>query len=98
MPRIDLVKKIPISTSGRAFVGINRMVLSLPVFIGDTIQAEIEVIEKKDRPTLGGGIVTFRHDVRNAVGNRVMIYEILRLIAEARHADTLGAFYGTSRE
>jgi acyl dehydratase len=64
----------------------------LPVFIGDTIQAEIEVIEKKDRPALGGGIVTFRHDVRNAAGNRVMIYEILRLIADDRHADTLGAF------
>jgi acyl dehydratase len=78
--------------TGRAFVGINRMILSLPVFIGDTIQAEIEVIEKKDRPALGGGIVTFRHDVRNAVGNRVMIYEILRLIADDRHADTLGAF------
>jgi acyl dehydratase len=26
--------------TGRAFVGINRMMLSLPVFIGDTIQAE----------------------------------------------------------
>jgi hypothetical protein len=41
---------------------------------------------------VGGGIVTFRHDVRNAAGNRVMIYEILRLIADDRHADTLGAF------
>ena len=75
--------------TGRAFVGVNCMTLSLPVFIGDTIQAEIEVIGKKDRPALGGGIVTFRHDVCNAVGNRVMIYEILRLIADDRHADTL---------
>jgi hypothetical protein len=32
----------------------------------------------------GGGIVTFRQDVRNAVRNRVMIYEILRLIADDR--------------
>ena len=54
--------------------------------------AEIEVIGKKDRPALGGGIVTFRHDVRNAVGNRVIIYEILRFIADDRHADALGAF------
>jgi acyl dehydratase len=37
-------------------VGINRMMLSLPVFIGDTIQAEIEVIEKKDRPALGAAL------------------------------------------
>jgi len=28
---------------------------------------------EKDRPALAGGIVTFRHDVRNAVCNRVMI-------------------------
>jgi hypothetical protein len=46
---------------------------------------------EKDRPELAGGIVTFRHDVRNAVGNRVMVYEILRLISDDRHADTLGA-------
>jgi acyl dehydratase len=68
------------------------MTLSLPVFNGDTIQAEIEVIAKKERPALGGGIVTFRHDVSNAVGNRVMRYEILRLIADDRHVDALGAF------
>jgi acyl dehydratase len=67
------------------------MRLQLPVFIGDPIQAEIEVIAKKDHPALGGGIVTFRHDVRNAVGNRVMIYEIARLIADDRYADALGA-------
>jgi acyl dehydratase len=52
----------------------------------------IDVIGKKDRPARAGGIVTFRHDVRNAVGNRVMTYEILRLIADDRHADSLGAF------
>ena len=46
----------------------------------------------KKTGALGGGIVTFRQDVRNAVGNRVMIYEILRLIADDRHADALGAF------
>jgi acyl dehydratase len=44
------------------------MRLQLPVFIGGPIQAEIEVIEKKDRPDLGGVLVTFRHDVRNALG------------------------------
>jgi acyl dehydratase len=36
-----------------------------PVFIGDTVHAEIEVIETKALPRLGGGLITLRFDVRN---------------------------------
>jgi len=36
-----------------------------PVFIGDTVHAEIEVLETKAIPRLGGGLITLQFDVRN---------------------------------
>ncbi len=38
---------------------------SLPVFIGDTIRAKIEIIKKKSLPRLGGGSVTAKVSVLN---------------------------------
>ena len=38
---------------------------SAPVFIGDTIHAELEVVEKKPLPRLGGGSVTGKVSVFN---------------------------------
>ncbi|MGQ9625845.1 MAG: MaoC/PaaZ C-terminal domain-containing protein [Anaerolineae bacterium] len=38
---------------------------SRPVFIGDTIHALIEVVEKKALPRLGGGLVTFNVSLIN---------------------------------
>ena len=38
---------------------------SLPVYIGDTIRAKIEIIKKKSLPRLGGGNVTAKVSVLN---------------------------------
>ncbi|MBP9500637.1 MAG: hypothetical protein KBF17_00605 [Candidatus Promineofilum sp.] len=44
---------------------------SLPVFIGDTVHVEIEIIETKALPRLKGGNVTMKHTVVNQDGAAV---------------------------
>ena len=51
-----------------AFREINEWKFSLPVFIGDTIHVEMEVLETKAIARLGGGAVTISLDVRNQDG------------------------------
>ena len=49
-----------------ANLGYDKLVMPKPVFIGDTLRAESEVVELKEsrsRPT--AGIVTFRHKLLN---------------------------------
>ena len=54
-----------------AFREINEWKFSLPVFIGDTIHVELEVLETRAIPRLGGGAVTLALDVRNQDGQSV---------------------------
>jgi acyl dehydratase len=70
--------------TGLAFLGIEEMRLEAPVRIGDTIQVEIEVVDKKEVPARGGGIVRYRQQVRNQRGEKVMEYRVLRLIRGGR--------------
>lgn len=49
-----------------ANLGYDKLVMPKPVFIGDTMRAETEVVdlrESRSRPT--SGIVTFRHELFN---------------------------------
>ena len=49
-----------------ANLGYDKVVMPKPVFIGDTMHAETEVVELKDsRSRPGAGIVTFRHRLLN---------------------------------
>jgi len=63
-----------------AFVGIDRMKLFGPVKVNDTIQVDIEVLDTKPVPARGGGIVRYRHWVKNQRGETVMEYDVARLI------------------
>ncbi len=54
-----------------AFREINEWKFSLPVFIGDTIHVEMEVVELKAIPRLGGGNVTISLEVQNQDGKAV---------------------------
>jgi 3-hydroxybutyryl-CoA dehydratase len=54
-----------------AFREINEWKFSLPVFIGDTIHVEIEVLEIRPIARLGGGAVTIALDVHNQDGKSV---------------------------
>jgi len=66
--------------TGMAFVGIDKMRLFGPVKVGDTINVEIEVLDKKELPARGGGIVRYRQWVRNQRAETVMEYDVARLI------------------
>jgi len=49
-----------------ANLGYDKVVMPKPVFIGDTMHAETQVMELKDsRSRPGAGIVTFRHRLLN---------------------------------
>jgi 3-hydroxybutyryl-CoA dehydratase len=48
-----------------AFREISEWKFSLPVFIGDTIHVELEVMETKALPRLGGGLVGITLSVKN---------------------------------
>ena len=55
-----------------ANLGYDKLVMPKPVFLGDTLRAETEVVELKEsrsRPT--AGIVTFRHEMKNQRGEVV---------------------------
>lgn len=49
-----------------ANLGYDKLIHPAPVFIGDTMRAETEVVELRDsRSRPDAGIVTFRHDLLN---------------------------------
>ncbi len=60
-----------------ANLGYDRVVMPHPVFIGDTLRAETEVMEARDsRSRPEAGVVTFRHRLRNQ--RDVVVCECLR--------------------
>jgi acyl dehydratase len=71
-------------TTGMAFVGLEQMKLLAPVKLGDTIHVQVEVLDRKEVKRRRGGIVRFRHQVRNQRGETVMEYQVSRLIRGAQ--------------
>ncbi|MEM2534777.1 MAG: MaoC/PaaZ C-terminal domain-containing protein [Candidatus Nezhaarchaeales archaeon] len=71
-----------------AFLGMDNVRFTAPVFIGDTIRVESEIIEarpSKSRP--GAGIVKFRNYVKNQRDEVVATYEttlMIRIRAEGQ--------------
>jgi acyl dehydratase len=73
--------------TGRAFVGLDKMKLTTPLEIGETIEVRVEVLALKEHKS-GGGFVTFKHDVTAGRPRRpVMEFEITRLISRALYED-----------
>jgi 3-hydroxybutyryl-CoA dehydratase len=64
-----------------AFREINEWKFSRPVFIGDTIHVEIDVLQTKAMPRLGGGLVVIGLDVKNQRGETTMKGSWTALIA-----------------
>jgi len=49
-----------------ANLGYDKLVMPKPVFIGDTLAAQTEVVDlKESRSRPNAGIVTFRHEMTN---------------------------------
>jgi len=65
--------------TGMAFLGVEMEVLK-PVFIGDTLTVEIEVIDRRETKKPDRGIVTYLHRVMNQNDEQVMEYKIKRMI------------------
>jgi acyl dehydratase len=74
--------------TGLAFAGLDRMRLFGPVKVGDTIKVEIEVLDTKPVPQRGGGIVRYRHWVKNQRGETIMEYDVARLIRGEKQPGT----------
>src|SRR3990172_958417 len=55
-----------------AFREIAEWKFSKPIFIGDTLHVELEVLETKAMPRLGGGLVTISLDVLKQDGKSAM--------------------------
>ncbi len=55
-----------------AFREVNDWKFIKPIFIGDTVHAELLVTETKALPRIGGGSVSIQVDVRNQAGETVM--------------------------
>lgn len=55
-----------------AFREINEWKFIQPVYIGDTIHVEVEVLETKELRRLGGGAVVISLDVKKQTGETVM--------------------------
>ncbi len=71
---------------GRALLGLDELRLTAPVVAGDTIHAEVTVLEARpsgSRP--GFGVLTLNHSVLNHEGVEVMRYRTVRLL-ESRPA------------
>ncbi len=66
-----------------------EMKFSLPVFIGDTIRAEILVTEKKDAARLGGGLVTLEMRIYNQ-HNKVVQKGSLEMLMASRPESSAG--------
>ncbi|MBW1695806.1 MAG: MaoC family dehydratase N-terminal domain-containing protein [Deltaproteobacteria bacterium] len=70
--------------TGMAFLSVEMQLLR-PVFIGDTLSVEIEVMEKRETKKADRGIVTCLHRVVNQEKVAVMEYKIKRMIRRKPH-------------
>tara|TARA_R110000868_G_C10859457_1_gene761390 strand:+ start:753 stop:1223 length:471 start_codon:yes stop_codon:yes gene_type:complete len=75
-----LLVQSTMQTTGLALLEVEKKVLG-PVFAGDTIHAEVEVMAV--RPTSKGnrGIVTTMNNVMNQKGDKVIEYRAVRMMA-----------------
>ena len=72
--------------TGIAFLGTDMEIL-MPVFVGDTLHVEIELLEKRDVKKQDRGLVTFRHRVKNQEGKTVMEYLVKRMLRKKVQAN-----------
>jgi acyl dehydratase len=66
---------------GRALLGLDELRLTAPVIAGDSIHAEVTVVEAREsRSRPGFGVLTLAHKVVNQDGVEVMRYRTVRLL------------------
>lgn len=75
--------------SSRGGIGIDELRWTAPVRPGDTIRAEVEVVEKSAAPRRGRGRAVLAFTVRNQRGETVLTFRTLSLVA-SREGDGTG--------
>jgi acyl dehydratase len=65
--------------TGLAFLGL-EVEIKRPVFVGNTLGVEIEVIDRRETQKPDRGIVTFQHRVFNQNNELVLEYRVKRMI------------------
>ncbi len=65
--------------TGLAFLEANFFVKG-PTYVGDTIHADVEVLEARPTSKPGRGLVRFRITVRKGDGSECIVYEPLRML------------------
>lgn len=73
--------------TGMAFMSAS-MSLPAPLFVGESIQVEINVIDKRPSIKRGGGVVKFEHIVHGPT-RPVAVYSVERLISDIGFQDDL---------
>lgn len=68
-----------IHRTGIALLGI-KIDVKGPVFIGDTISVEIEVVDKRETKKKSQGIITWLHRILNQHNEIVIEYTVTRMI------------------
>ncbi len=63
-----------------AWLGLENMKVSAPVFIGDTIHVVVEVIKKKETSKPDKGVTTLTYTIVNQHDKTVMVYDNLLLM------------------
>ena len=75
-----LLCQATMQTTGLALLEVEKKVLK-PVFAGDTVHAEVEVVAVRGTSKGNRGIVTTRNDVLNQHGETVITYRAVRMMA-----------------
>lgn len=63
-----------------SWLGLQNMKIPAPVFIGDTINVNVEVIEKRETSKANKGLGILRYSIFNQEDKLVMVYENLLLM------------------
>ncbi len=66
-----------------AFLGLDGMRLTAPVFVNDTIHVEIELTELRETKRGDRGVVTAFHTVKNQRDEKVMTYTVSRMVKKS---------------
>lgn len=66
--------------SAVGFLGLDELKVLAPLYCGETINCEVEVLKKRETKNPTRGIVTARHMVKNHKGENVLQYIVNRMI------------------
>lgn len=69
---IGLESRLHLTERAIAFLGIDKLKFTAPVYPGDTIRSELEVVGKRETKKAGRGIITIRSMCKNQKGEVVL--------------------------